>query len=593
MGQVGAGENGVGVVRSKMKHHDKMVLAISLNKSFAGGGGCMIFPNKEMEQNVRNCGGTYIFSGPIQPPMLGATLASVKLHKSDAIKGFQGQLKGLIDYTNKRLNALSLPQFMQTDSPLFFVPVGLPRITASIVQRMKEDGFYLNSAGFPAVAMKKSGVRFMVNCHMTKKDINDMLLILQSNYLEELLKDGSNCSQVAKIFGIPAFDIQIKGGRKYKTQKEALRIEIGNTISTIDKGQWNPFFAGRGNLNYDNIQLLENTFRNQEKKENNWDFHYFTVTDSQGHVVLKTFYTVVLVKDDMFSPASVSKKVEEMRKEEAYALSSINVITGSMITKGAHVFLDKNHSNWKKALKLLIQEMQATMEKVGATKLMIRDFIGEADKELEREMLELGLINYKLQNNCVINNMAWNNQVEYLAQLGQKYRYNVRKEILKFEDRFVVDCSKPQSKSEVNQCYQLYTAVFDKALELNVFKLPKVYFENMCQAEGYDIIKLYLKPEFVAGATAPVLVGVMFSQVNHKVYNAMIVGLDYQYVQEQNTYKQIMYQTVLRAKALDCQKLDLAYTAELAKKKLGAKIESVCAYVQATDHYNYQILDAM
>lgn len=588
------GKNGVGVVRSHMKHHDKMVLAVSLNKSFGAAGGCLVFPNEEMEEKVRNCGSTYIFCGPIQPPMLGAACASAQLHLSDELERRQQDLRALIDYTNQRLNALNLPQFMQTDSPLFFIPVGLPQTTYSIIGKMKEDGFYLNTAAFPAVPMKKSGVRFMVNSNLNKEDINAMLEALQANYIETILEVGSSCEQVAKVFDIPAFKIQIKGNQETEKMPQAqLKLEIHRSIAAIQPEAWATHFENKGNLSYQNLQLIERTFTQQAKAEDNWDFYYITIKDLDNKVVLKTFYTCALVKDDMFSPASVSKKVEAMRQEDAYVLTSKNVMTGSMITKGEHIFLDKNHLNWKDALTLLIQQMQETMEQEGATKLMLRDFIGMEDEALKTVMLELGLTSYRLLNNCVVNDLSWKTQDEYLAGLGQKYRYNVRKEILKFEDQFTTVANKPQSQDEIGACYQLYTAVFEKAYELNVFQLPKVYFEAMCMDDEYDVVRLYLKPELVEGATEPVLVGVLFSHIHMETYNAMIVGLDYNYVKDHNTYKQIMYQGLLRAKELGCTTLDLAYTAELAKKKLGAQIEEVRAYVQATEHYNYQILDAM
>jgi 7-keto-8-aminopelargonate synthetase-like enzyme len=55
-----------------MPHHERLVLAASLNKSFATSGGALVFPNEELRQRVRACGPTLIFAGPIQPPMLAA-----------------------------------------------------------------------------------------------------------------------------------------------------------------------------------------------------------------------------------------------------------------------------------------------------------------------------------------------------------------------------------------------------------------------------------------------------------------------------------------------------------------------------------------
>lgn len=588
------GKKGVGVVRSHMKHHDKMVLAVSLNKSFGAAGGCLVFPNAEMEEKVRNCGSTYIFCGPIQPPMLGAACASVQFHLSKALEKRQAELRALIDYTNRRLNELSLPQFMQTDSPLFFIPAGLPTITYDIVSKMKEDGFYLNSAAFPAVPMKKSGVRFMINNNLSKQNINEMLEALQINYLNALTEANSSCQYISKVFDIPSFDIKIKGTQhSEKETNDHLQVELVQSIHAVNKKEWDVLFVNNGNLNYDNLQLVEQTFQGNTLPENNWDFEYITIKDPQGNIVLKTFFTTALVKDDMFSPASVSTKVEIMRQEDPYALSSKNVLTGSMITKGEHVYINRAHKNWKKALALLVKAMQNTMDKTGATKLMLRDFVGHKDQELEQVFLELGLINYDLLDNCVVNTLNWNDRTEYLAQLGQKYRYNVRKEILNYEDRFIVKTDKPQTETAIDACYQLYTSVFDKALELNVFKLPKSYFKAMCTNDNYDVIQLYLKPEFVADATQPILVGILFSALNTTTYNAMLVGLDYKYVKAHNAYKQILFQSLERAKELGCQTLDLAYTAELTKKKLGAKLQNVRAFVQSTEHFNHQILDAM
>ena len=97
------GKNGRGFVRSEIEHHDKMILAVSLNKSFASAGGAIIFPNEEMRRDVRNAARPLIFSGPIQPPMLGAALASSELHLSDEIDPLQKDLHEKIALCNSLL----------------------------------------------------------------------------------------------------------------------------------------------------------------------------------------------------------------------------------------------------------------------------------------------------------------------------------------------------------------------------------------------------------------------------------------------------------------------------------------------------------
>ena len=88
------------------------------------------------------------------------------------------------------------------------------------------------------------------------------------------------------------------------------------------------------------------------------------------------------------------------------------------------------------------------------------------------------------------------------------------------------------------------------------------------------------------------ILAVMFSSIHNASYNALIVGLDYRYVRSHNSYKQILFQTVQRAKQYGCETLDLAYTAVLEKKKLGARTQPMHAYVQFMDHYNQAVIAA-
>lgn len=72
------GPNGAGYIYSKVKHHPKMVLAVSLNKAFATGGGAFIFPNQEWRDKVKYWGGSLSHSGPLKPHVVGSAIASAK-----------------------------------------------------------------------------------------------------------------------------------------------------------------------------------------------------------------------------------------------------------------------------------------------------------------------------------------------------------------------------------------------------------------------------------------------------------------------------------------------------------------------------------
>ena len=73
-----AGTHGRGPALEALGMHPRLIVAASLNKSFAAAGGAIVFPDPELRRRVRTAGGPMIFSGPIQPPLLGAAIESAR-----------------------------------------------------------------------------------------------------------------------------------------------------------------------------------------------------------------------------------------------------------------------------------------------------------------------------------------------------------------------------------------------------------------------------------------------------------------------------------------------------------------------------------
>lgn len=99
----------------------RTVVAASLNKSFAAAGGAFTFPDAAMRDLVRNVGGPLLFSGPIQPPMLSAVLASATLHVLPGIKDLQRRLLSRIRLFNDLALAAGLPLVATSDAPIRFI----------------------------------------------------------------------------------------------------------------------------------------------------------------------------------------------------------------------------------------------------------------------------------------------------------------------------------------------------------------------------------------------------------------------------------------------------------------------------------------
>ncbi|MCA9543240.1 MAG: GNAT family N-acetyltransferase [Myxococcales bacterium] len=591
-----AGPKGCGVVRSSAPHHDQMVLIVSLNKAFASAGGCIVFPNDEMRSLVRNTGGTMIFCGPIQPPMLGAALASARLHLSDELPAMQQELLDLVDHCNAGLAARGLPQYQVTRSPLFFIPTGLPRVVGNLVHRILDDGYYVNMATFPATPMRQGGLRFMINRNVTKADIDGLLDRVAYHYPRALAEEGSSPAEVLQAFKLDDSEIRTlvlsEDDRGEPQAAPALQVSHHRSVAEIDGKLWDGWFAGKGNHTHAGLALLEEVFTQPDGPENQWDFHYVIVRDQAGAPVLASFFTTALVKDDMAAEGRVSQQIEAARAEDPHYLTSTVVMLGCLISKGEHLFLDRAHPEWRAALDALLKVMGEVREAAGANQILLREFEQDADPELRQHMLDQGFIELPLGNCLRVDALDWPDHDAWLAGLGGKYRYNVRKEILRLEDRFEVVFDAPWAEQEIADTYALYEAVHARSFELNVFKLPYRFFAAMCSSPDYEVMRLYLlddpRPPLERTPAA-----VMFSFVGGGLYSALIIGLDEAFQRSHGSYKQALYQTVHRARALGCQRLDLAYTAELEKRKVGARPVPMVAYVQTEDLYNHTIIEAM
>jgi 7-keto-8-aminopelargonate synthetase-like enzyme len=197
-----AGKNGAGYVLSKKPYHERLYLVAGLAKSFAACGGVLVFPNEFLRSKVRNCGGTFIFSGPIQPPMLGAIIASAKLHLSSDIKFYQHELQKRIDYFVETCKSFKLPLIGESNSPIFFIGVGRPGVGYNMVTRIMNKGFYINLSVFPSVPYKNTGLRIPLTVNHTFEDIYNLLQIIAEQLPFALSDNDASMEDIYRAFKI-------------------------------------------------------------------------------------------------------------------------------------------------------------------------------------------------------------------------------------------------------------------------------------------------------------------------------------------------------------------------------------------------------
>ena len=328
-----AGKHGRGVVLDQIDLHKKMILATSMNKGFAaGGGGVFVFPDEEICKKVMNCGGPLIFSGPIANATIGAGIASAKIHLSDEIAIRQAALKEKLHYCHEQLLKYNLPVVSNRDAPINFVGCGLTKVGVNMVKRMMNDGFFVNLAMFPAVPDICTGVRFTITLHHTKEDIDKLVSKLAYHLPKALQEEGRTFADLQRAFRkVATFKELPTETTELKISNDSYTLQHETTIQNIDKELWNKLIGSKGVNDWNEMKFFEETFSGHEQPENNWAFHYYIIRDNENIPVLATYFTATLAKDDMFAPADVSKQIDEERKKNPYYLSSTIFFNGLLI----------------------------------------------------------------------------------------------------------------------------------------------------------------------------------------------------------------------------------------------------------------------
>jgi 7-keto-8-aminopelargonate synthetase-like enzyme len=166
------GSNGCGYVIGNYGLQERMIVVVTLGKSFAASGAALIFPDKKWAELVRTLGQTMIFSGPISPPILGAAIASAKIHLKAEFKYMQNELKKLILYFKKRCLEKSLPLAFKDVTPIQIIKTGDAKKTIYMTEKLIEHGCFTTSALYPAVSKGNEGTRITLTRHLKKEDID-------------------------------------------------------------------------------------------------------------------------------------------------------------------------------------------------------------------------------------------------------------------------------------------------------------------------------------------------------------------------------------------------------------------------------------
>jgi len=196
------GTNGRGFVLSKMPYHEKMIMATSLAKGFGSCGGALVCPNEDLKTLIKTVSTVSIFSGPLQPAVMGANIASAKIHLTDEIDSLQNDLFERMFYFTQTGAKYNLPIVNNDLTPIFYIALGKTEVAFKIARFLQDEGFYGMTTFFPAVPLKNSGLRLTVNNHNTLEDINGILERIAYALPKALEDEGSSMEEIYQTFGI-------------------------------------------------------------------------------------------------------------------------------------------------------------------------------------------------------------------------------------------------------------------------------------------------------------------------------------------------------------------------------------------------------
>ncbi|GAA3573365.1 bifunctional aminotransferase class I/II-fold pyridoxal phosphate-dependent enzyme/GNAT family N-acetyltransferase [Snuella lapsa] len=572
------GRNGTGYIMSEIEEPtDRMLLFGTLSKTFGASGAVLVCKNKALYKKIKTFGGPLTFSAQLEPASVAAATASAKIHLSPEIYRLQKELNSRTKYFNELLKQTDLPLIDNNNSPVFYIGTGMPKTGYNFVNRLMNEGFFVNLGIFPAVPVKNTGVRITISRHNQFEEIKALVDAMVYHYPKALEDTHTTKERVYHAFRLP-----------YKTvtaypENSQLAIQLEDSVDSIDKKQWDNHMKGQGTFDWMGLKFLETVFSGNALKEHNWKFKYLCILDSDQEPVLMTFFTVALWKDDMFSKPGVSRMVEASRMNDPYHMTSKVLSMGSLFTEGQHLFINEAHPLKEQALHLMMRTLESMEKTCGAKMLVLRDF--SVNGTLNAFFHGQGFVKLNMPESCYIELQEGVDIASHIAKLSTRNRKHYKKEIAAFEPLFEVRILKQCSLEELDQMEALYEKVRKNNLGLNTFSFPSKLFSIMSGHPQWEFITLRFK-------TAPEkIIGVMFCYNNLDLtYVPAFIGMDYQYVRSHHTYRQLLFQTIKRAMAMGFKRIDLGMTAAFEKRKLGATVTEKVAYLQTADNF---ILDQL
>jgi len=173
------GARGRGVALEALPDDPRVIVTLSLNKAFSAAGGAIVVHDARMKESIRLTGGTMSFSGPIQAPMLGAAVASAKVHLQPDFASLQDDLGERVLFAREVAEQLGIQLIADDVTPIFMLPYESAPQARAATRAFWDHGFYVSPVTYPAVPISHPGVRFTISRTNSPDDIRAFMAVAQ------------------------------------------------------------------------------------------------------------------------------------------------------------------------------------------------------------------------------------------------------------------------------------------------------------------------------------------------------------------------------------------------------------------------------
>lgn len=161
------GERGEGYVRSRLKMNPLTMIVASLAKAFGSAGGIAMLGSEKIFDFLYRNAGPLAWSQNLQTPSLGASLASIELHRSPELRQLQDQLQRNIQLFDSEFPSAHAGNGM----PIRLIQVGAEERAIRLSSELYQRGYYCSAVFFPVVPRGEAGVRVMMRADMTTEQV--------------------------------------------------------------------------------------------------------------------------------------------------------------------------------------------------------------------------------------------------------------------------------------------------------------------------------------------------------------------------------------------------------------------------------------